>query len=128
MTRPAALSVLRYWVVMSPMDTEVACSHQAGQAPRRIANRRRAPRRQVHSPGTVLTLEGLPLAAGTIVDVSAGGAKLELAQALEVPEQIALLLSASRNARRVCEVMWRGPSTIGVRFKPSGKEAPPRIS
>jgi hypothetical protein len=121
MTHTAALSVLRYWVVVGPVSGEAARSHQAGQAPRRIANRRRAPRHQVKSPGTLLTLDGLPIVTCTIVDVSEGGAQLELAQAMEVPDQIALLLSASRHTRRVCDVMWRGAKTIGVKFVAAGR-------
>ncbi|NJL08541.1 MAG: DUF2336 domain-containing protein [Methylacidiphilales bacterium] len=128
LTRTAALSVLRYWVVQGLANADGTRCQQTRHLPKRHASRRRAPRRLIQSRGAVATLDGRAIATCTIADVSAGGAKLVFAQATEVPERIVLLLSASGDARRICDVMWRDDTAIGVRFCPASRTSETNVS
>jgi hypothetical protein len=49
-------------------------------------------------------------------DVSATGAKLELADLDEIPNEFTLRLSKYGAVHRQCKVAWRSKTAIGVRF------------
>jgi hypothetical protein len=56
-------------------------------------------------------------------DMSETGARIDVENAAQVPEQFMLLLSANGAARRACQVVWRTHSQIGVRFELPGVAA-----
>jgi hypothetical protein len=59
----------------------------------------------------------------TMLDISSGGARLEVRSDCEVPDRFVLALARSRLVRRNCTVIWRSPLAgragrmIGVRFE-----------
>ena len=81
------------------------------------AEHRKFTRRRVEQP-VLMTLEnGSIIGQCTMLDVSAGGARLKVDGALTVPEQFTLLLSKiDGKLRRQCVVAWRKDKQVGVRF------------
>jgi len=60
-------------------------------------------------------------------DVSDTGARIEVQDSAVLPEHFLLLLSANGAARRYCQVVWRQPNKVGVKFEaslPDGTGAP----
>jgi hypothetical protein len=54
----------------------------------------------------------------TMVDVSAGGARLKFGAQVEVPDEFILLLSCfDGSLMRRCFVAWREEKEIGVQFR-----------
>lgn|ERR1700688_2105066 len=59
-------------------------------------------------------------------DVSDSGARIEVQDSSVLPEHFLLLLSANGAARRYCQVVWRQPNKVGVKFEaslPEGSQA-----
>jgi hypothetical protein len=77
---------------------------------------RRKPRRQFHYHARILTEEQGSPSACEIADISETGARIVLESDQELPRRFVLILAASGDARRVCQVVWRTGLTIGVRF------------
>jgi len=50
-------------------------------------------------------------------DVSEAGAHIEVQDAAPIPNQFILFLSKSGAVRRVCQVVWRNSSQLGVKFE-----------
>ncbi len=65
-----------------------------------------------------LGLEGGELQGCAISDISETGARIDVEDADAVPDRVELLLSGNGAARRKCQVVWRQPKQIGVRFAP----------
>ncbi|HVX98526.1 MAG TPA: PilZ domain-containing protein [Pseudorhodoplanes sp.] len=57
---------------------------------------------------------------GFLVNVSAGGAKIETKSPEDIPEVFMLLLSVDGKVRRDCTVVWRGAGCLGVKFAAGG--------
>lgn len=79
------------------------------------AERRVAPRQDLRWKCLIIDLAGSIAGPCMMADVSASGAKLELKQSVDVPDEFILLLS-SNDVRRQCKVVWRLENHIGVRF------------
>jgi hypothetical protein len=79
-----------------------------------MTERRRSPRRPIHQAATIL-FDHRHVRRCTIRDVSEGGAGLELASMLDVPDTFDLIWD--QNAR-TCQVVWREGNRLGVRFDP----------
>ena len=79
--------------------------------------RRKWPRRQVNQPVLMAQPDGAMIAPCTMVDVSAGGARLRLEADVSVPSEFNLMLSKfdPRMMRR-CLIAWRDERQMGVRF------------
>jgi hypothetical protein len=87
-----------------------AGNHRAGSEHRRKA------RQQMHYRASIL-LEGDPAPRScAIADISESGAKVTLDSAEELPDQFILLLTSTGSARRLCEVVWRNGTTVGLKF------------
>lgn len=56
---------------------------------------------------------GLPV---VIVDISAGGARLDTPMASTVPDAFTLMLTPDGKITRKCRVAWRSPISVGVSF------------
>jgi hypothetical protein len=50
-------------------------------------------------------------------DISATGARIDVDDSKVIPDRFLLLLSGTGTARRACQVMWRKPKQIGVKFE-----------
>jgi hypothetical protein len=52
-----------------------------------------------------------------MLDVSAGGARLQITGGVSVPDEFILLLSKfGPGVRRRCAVAWRNETEVGIRF------------
>ena len=70
-------------------------------------------RRAVNATGAVILGAGEPLAC-TILNVSAGGAQLEIAAEVELPATFEITTDAA--FRRPVEVVWQEGNRVGVRW------------
>ena len=78
--------------------------------------KRRSPRQNLRCTGLIYDDQGSIIAQCIMADVSARGAKLLLEAGFNVPDWFVLALSRNAGVRRNCEVVWRGPESIGVCF------------
>ena len=81
-----------------------------------IMKDKRKSRRRTMRYSAWLVLEGDQLVGCAISDISETGARIDVEDADAVPDRVELLLSANGAARRKCQVIWRQPRQIGVRF------------
>jgi hypothetical protein len=51
-----------------------------------------------------------------LVDISEGGAKVEVSDPIIVPDRFVLLFSRQGSPQRPCKVVWRHDRHIGVQF------------
>ena len=85
---------------------------------------RKTPRAQVVQSAYIADDDGKPLCPCLMLDVSSGGAKLQVEATMELPATFILVLSTAGQVRRPCKPVWRGPKTVGVEFlKPAAKPA-----
>jgi PilZ domain len=85
--------------------------------PRMGAEHRRLPRRKVEQPVLIRSVEGAIVGQCTMLDISAGGARLKIDAAGPVPEIFTLMLSKlDGRLKRHCVVAWRNEKQVGVRF------------
>jgi hypothetical protein len=81
------------------------------------ANHRKLPRHRVEQAVLIMSVEGSVIAQCTMLDVSSGGARLELESSVVPPELFTLLLSKlDGKLKRHCVVAWRKEKQMGVRF------------
>jgi hypothetical protein len=81
------------------------------------AERRKWPRRTVNQPVLMMGDGGTMIAPCTMVDVSAGGARLKLDAEIPVPNEFNLMLSKfNAGVMRRCLIAWRDERQLGVRF------------
>lgn len=85
--------------------------------PKTYAPRRRKPRKQTHVPAVIRSVNGAEIVCNClVVDVSEGGARLQLDWPGLIPDNVMLVLSSNGLAHRRCEVRWRSETEIGVQF------------
>ena len=90
------------------------------------AEHRKFPRRKVEQSVLIRSVEGAIIGQCTMLDVSAGGARLKLEGDVMVPEQFLLFLSKiDARLKRHCVVAWRKEKQIGVRFVTADPVTPP---
>jgi PilZ domain-containing protein len=75
--------------------------------------RRVRPSGLVSSTATIIVAPGKPTIGCTVIDLSAGGACLDLANPDQLPRRFTLLHGATRKS---CLVMWKKFRRIGVQF------------
>ncbi|MET0445936.1 MAG: PilZ domain-containing protein [Pseudorhodoplanes sp.] len=73
-------------------------------------------RRPIKLPGILSNESGAYIVKTQTVDLSEGGAKLKIDRAVVLPSYFWLSLSDKGDVRRICELVWRTASTVGVRF------------
>ena len=56
-------------------------------------------------------------------DISDSGARVDVEDSSKVPDRFFLFLSSNGAARRVCRVVWRKPTQLGVKFERTFAEA-----
>lgn len=90
------------------------------------AEHRKSMRRRVEQPVLMTGDDGAIIGQCTMLDVSAGGARLMLSGDLTVPNQFTLFLSKiDGRLKRHCVVAWRKEKEIGVRFVTADAVTPP---
>ena len=82
---------------------------------------RRTQRRNVRYKATIENVLDGRLETCQILDVSATGAKLQVARDLEVAEHFILHLAPGGGSRRVCRLIWRADMQIGAAFVGDGE-------
>jgi hypothetical protein len=79
---------------------------------------RRALRRvRVDIPAKLLAAPGLPLRDCRLLDISEQGARVEIENTDQVPDEFTLLLTPSGVPQRRCRMIWRTPTHVGVEFE-----------
>jgi hypothetical protein len=73
-------------------------------------------RKPVNAAGYLYSTDGWPLGECEMKDVSESGAKLVHNINDDVPARLLLSFSRNGQVRRHCQVMWKKPNEIGVRF------------
>lgn len=61
------------------------------------------------------TSDGPPLSC-TVIDISPSGAKIEVDDAMQLPDEFAIRLTRSGQPNFSCKVVWRNTTAVGVRF------------
>ena len=90
------------------------------------AENRKFPRRRVEQSVLMTADNGSIIGQCTMLDVSAGGARLKLDGDLTVPEHFTLFLSkVDGRLKRQCVVAWRKDKQMGVRFVSADSAAAP---
>ena len=77
---------------------------------------RKHKRRQYAAGACIASTDGSMKLPCAIVDISSGGACLQLDRTDRVPGEFLLVLSANGSVRRLCRIAWRSQTQIGVRF------------
>jgi hypothetical protein len=81
-----------------------------------MANARRDKRKAIETDGMVYDLQGRPLVAVKIRNVSVGGAQLELTQEVDLPAAFQVALTRDTVVRRSCKRVWQFATVAGVKF------------
>jgi hypothetical protein len=77
----------------------------------------REPRRQLHKRLAWITLEdGVTEHECHVLDLSSGGARIAMDDAMDVRDRFELTLVRGHHKRELCEVVWRRGKTYGVKF------------
>ena len=80
------------------------------------AEKRKTIRRSIRYPGCIeLDDDRAPIQC-TLCDASQEGAQLVVDDPKQLPDQILLVLGYDGTARRLCHVMWRTETQVGVEF------------
>lgn len=77
---------------------------------------RTSKRRPVLHGARIASVDGSVLESCRILDISGGGARIEVTNPVALPDQFLLLLSRDGSLRRECEAVWRSENAIGVEF------------
>jgi hypothetical protein len=78
--------------------------------------RRGCKRQAVEYPVWIDTADGRVL-KGTLADASETGARVRLESPPDLPGRVLLRLTEAAAPRRVCDVMWRSETELGLRFQ-----------
>lgn len=76
---------------------------------------RRHKRADITRPVYILYDTASPLFECTLLDISDGGARMDVGT-LKLPDTFILLLTPHADVRRFCRTVWRRGTQIGVRF------------
>jgi len=81
-----------------------------------LSTRKREARKSLKQPAWI-TLDGGFAARHCLVqNISSAGARITLEEAAALPATIRLAFSRDARAGRVCRVVWRRGSSVGVKF------------
>jgi hypothetical protein len=73
-------------------------------------------RRSIAQRARIESAEGVLAGECTMIDVSAGGARLVLATSDPLPSRFFLILSHGGALRRLCQPVWQTDTKAGVQF------------
>ena len=80
-----------------------------------LRDRRKNFRVEWNSPGTIYNREGGSGYHCIVKDLSNGGVKISGVAVANVPDQFTLYIAGDSRTRK-CEVLWRKPDPLGVKF------------
>jgi hypothetical protein len=103
---------------------------EASRATQKEVDRRRAVRRPFVAEGLLLDHEGEPLARGTVVNISKGGARFDLGVGLTIGESVRMAMTvpgAQDPIVVVGEIRWSNEGTLGIQFQDVSPEAAGRL-
>jgi len=86
------------------------------RAGRAFLERRRAMRHETRCPAWIEFDDDIAPRNCTLVDVSEGGARLELVTPEDLPPEFSLVLIEDASHVRRCRVAWRNGQEVGVRY------------
>jgi hypothetical protein len=81
-----------------------------------MANARKDKRKAIEADGMVYDMQGQPVVAVKLRNVSVGGAQLELIEELDLPSVFQLALTRDAAVRRSCKRIWQFATVVGVSF------------
>ena len=81
-----------------------------------IADQRRSFRHATRSPAWIEFDNDTPPQSCTVVDISDGGARIEVTSADRLPEEFSLVLTDDAAHVRRCRIAWREDGQIGVSY------------
>lgn len=88
-----------------------------------MINEKRSARRQTLRYTAWLAVTAEQRIGCVVSDVSETGARIDVQDAKIIPDHFVLMLSSSGAARRICRVVWRKPTQMGVKFERSLADA-----
>jgi CheY-like chemotaxis protein len=103
---------------------------EAARATQKDVDRRRAARRPFVAEGLLLDHEGEPLARGTVVNISRGGARFDLGVGLTIGESVRMAMTvpgAPEPIVVVGEIRWSSEGTLGIQFQDLSPDAAGRL-
>lgn len=119
LSQASARRVMQFW---DARRAEKSSDESMTDAPRPERKPRTSPRSKIHQAAIILGSNNFEKPC-TMLDISRGGAKLQIAAAADVPDRFILTLARNRLIRRNCTVVWRSPKegsmserTLGVSF------------
>jgi len=77
---------------------------------------RKSVRRPIKLNGRINSENGSYIAKTQTIDLSEHGAKLKLDRTVALPRHFQLSLSEKGDVQRLCEIVWRSATAVGVRF------------
>jgi len=81
------------------------------------SEQRKKARKPIRHRAWLYVKKGQQPRTATVADISDTGARLDLDQPTGVPDRFTLLLSKNGQARRLCRVVWRSATQLGVEFE-----------
>jgi hypothetical protein len=81
-----------------------------------MAKSRKSKRKPIETEGMVYDLQGQPVVAVKLRNVSEGGAQLEPVQEVDLPVAFQLALTRDAALRRSCRRIWQFATVAGVSF------------
>ena len=80
------------------------------------ADKRRSPRLKVNSQAWIDFGDGSPVRRCTLVDISRNGARLEVEDIEDVPQEFQLFLARTGRPGYQCSVIWKLNKHMGLMF------------
>jgi hypothetical protein len=84
--------------------------------PNQETERRAEPRRPVLKGGRIVFNNGFSTIDCRVRNLSAGGARLQVASVVGVPDRFDLVMTDTKE-RRPCRIAWRNANLVGVAFE-----------
>jgi hypothetical protein len=81
------------------------------------SDKRKEKRRTVSLPSLIVLPQECNRLRCVVTDLSQSGASISIEHADQLPDDFVLFLAASESMRRVCTVVRRGKTALGVRFQ-----------
>ena len=81
-----------------------------------ISEKRKTQRKHLRHSGWIASRETETIQKCMISDISDSGARLDVENAGDLPDEFVLLLTRNAKTRRTCRIVWRSRSQVGVHF------------
>jgi hypothetical protein len=81
-----------------------------------FVEQRRSPRHSTNCRAWIEFDDHTPPLNCTLVDISEGGARIEVASPHRLPEEFSLVLTEDAGNVRRCRIIWRADNEIGISY------------